>query len=151
MKMNSKLTLAFLLLILVVPQVGADKPPKDGPYVNYYESGKKRLSGHFKNGRPDGPMTNWYENGRKRSEARYKNGNLVSASVWKPDGQPCPITKIVAGSGILADYHENGQQQLEGHFNNGKPDGLWTQWDENGKKKQETHYKNGKEISRKEF
>ena len=48
MKTYSRLTLAFLLLIIVVPQVGADEPPKDGPYVEYYENGQK-VKGHFKN------------------------------------------------------------------------------------------------------
>ena len=44
----SKLLLAFLLLILIVPPVVADEPPKDGPYVEYYESGKKKSEAHYK-------------------------------------------------------------------------------------------------------
>ena len=83
----SKLLLAVLLAILVVPPVVADKPPENGPHVEYYE------------------------NGKKRSEAHYKNGKLVSVSVWKPDGKLCPITKIVDGSGILVDY-KNGKKNL---------------------------------------
>ena len=50
MKTYSRLTLAFLLLILVVPQVGADEPPENGPYVEYYDNGQKKLEGHYKNG-----------------------------------------------------------------------------------------------------
>ena len=37
MKTYSRLTLAFLLLILVVPPV-VGKPPENGPYVKYYEN-----------------------------------------------------------------------------------------------------------------
>ena len=43
----SKLTLAFLFLILILPPVVADEPPKDGPYVEYYENGKKKLEVHL--------------------------------------------------------------------------------------------------------
>ena len=76
---------------------------------------------------PDGLWTKWYENGQKKAERHYKNGKLVSASSWKPDGEPCPITKIVDGSGIFVYWHENGQKQTE------------------------TQYKDGKVVSRKEF
>ena len=43
-------------------------------------------------------------------------GKLVSASSWKPDGKPCPITKIVDGSGILTYWHENGKKEYECNF-----------------------------------
>ena len=151
MKTYSKLLLAFFLLILVVPQVGADEPPENGPVAQYYENGQKKV------------------------EATLKDGKLVSASSWGPDGKPCPITKVVDGSGILVLWHVNGQKQSEEHFKNGKLDGLlteWrengqklyeahykngvkeglaTQWDKNGKKSYEIHYKDGEEVSRKEF
>ena len=68
-----------------------------------------------------------YENGQKLSEAQYKNDKLVSASVWKPDGEPCPETKVVDGSGTVVSWYENGQKKVE------------------------IHYKDGREISRKEF
>ena len=78
MKTYSRLTLAFLLLILVVPQVGADEPPKDGPHVEYYENGKKKLEIHYKNGKLDGLWTWWDENGNKTLEVQLKDGAEVS-------------------------------------------------------------------------
>lgn len=45
----SKLALAFLLLVLAVPPVVADGPPKDGPYVEYYENGQKERDIQYKN------------------------------------------------------------------------------------------------------
>ena len=51
MKTYSRLILAFLLLILVVPQVGADEPPENGKHVEYYENGQKKDEAHWKNGR----------------------------------------------------------------------------------------------------
>ncbi len=54
MKTYSRLTLALLLLILVVPQVGAAEPPEDGPCVEYFENGRKYFEGHYKDGKLDG-------------------------------------------------------------------------------------------------
>jgi len=78
MKTYSRLLPTFLLLILVVPQVGADGPPKDGKHVEYYENGKKKKEIHYKNGKPDGLGTGWHENGQKWYETHYKNGKEVS-------------------------------------------------------------------------
>ena len=61
----SKLLLAFLLLILIGPPVVADGPPKDGPYVEYYDNGQKKSEAHYKNGRQEGVSNTWYENGQK--------------------------------------------------------------------------------------
>ena len=74
----SKLALAFLLLILIVPPVVGDEPPKDGPHVEYYENGQKQYERHFKNGKLDGLSTGWHENGQKELEILYKNGEEVS-------------------------------------------------------------------------
>jgi len=135
METYSKLLPALLLLILVVPQVVADEPPENGPYVEYYENGKKRSEAHYKNGKRDGLATQWHKNGQKELESHYKDGKkegletwwyengekaqeshfddgiIVSASTWKPDGQPCPETKVVDGSGIVVMYRENGQKR----------------------------------------
>ena len=78
LKTNSRLTLAFLLLVLVRPQVGADEPPENGPYVEWDENGQKQAEGHFKHGNKDGLWTKWDENGKKKSEILYKNGEEVS-------------------------------------------------------------------------
>ena len=87
MKTYSRLTLAFLLLILVVPQVGADDPPKDGKHVVYYKNGQKESEGHYKDGKLDGLLTDWYENGKKEGEGNYKNGKEDGlATQWDEDG-----------------------------------------------------------------
>ena len=148
--------------------VVADEPPENGPYVTYYENGKKKSEEHYKDGNLDGPVTEWYKNGQKEWEAQYKNdkpdglwtawhengkkklerhfrdGRLVSASAWKWNGDPCPITKVVDGSGKAASWHENGQKYWGGQYKNGERDGLFTKWYENGQKEWEHHYNNGK-------
>jgi len=162
----SKLLLAFLFLILVVQQVVGERP-ENGPYVEYYGNGQKELEGHYKNGKREGLWTTWWENGRKANESHYKNGELVgsrtswfetgkkwvevywkdgkllSASSWKPDGESCPITKMVNGSGIIVVWDENGQKEEEGHYKDGEKDGFWKWWHDNGQKSSEGHYTNG--------
>ena len=78
MKTYSRLTLIFLLLILVVPEVRAGEPPENGPYVVYYDNGQKKSERYYKNGKPDGLNTAWYENGQKELESHYKDGKRVS-------------------------------------------------------------------------
>ena len=68
MKTYSRLLLAFLLLILVAPQVVGDEPPEDGPHVEYWDNGQKEWEGHLKDGKPDGLTTHWWENGQKEDE-----------------------------------------------------------------------------------
>ncbi|MDE0939212.1 MAG: hypothetical protein OSA43_04575 [Pirellulales bacterium] len=92
----------------------------------------------------DGLHSGWYENGRQSSEEHWKNGGLVSITIWKPDGNPCPVTKVVDGSGIVVSYHENGQQKSEVHYKDGKLDGRWLRWRSNGSRLEEGDYKKGK-------
>ena len=78
---------------------------------------KKRLN--RKNGERDGLEIRWYKNGQKASERHHKEGKLISASVWKPDGEPCTETNIVDGSGVVVVYLENGEKKYEEHWKNG--------------------------------
>ena len=59
----SKLLLAFLFLILAIFAAGGCGPPENGPYVEHYDSGKKKLEGHFKDGKQVGTWTYWNEDG----------------------------------------------------------------------------------------
>ena len=124
---------------------------QEGLRQQWDENGQKKLEGNFKDGEQEGLWIEWYTNGQKEREFHFKNDNLVSASVWKPDGEPCPITKIVDGSGIVLISYENGQKFKETHYKDGKKDGLETWWDEDGNKNFEIEYKDGTIISRKEF
>ena len=78
MKTHSRLTLAFLFLILVVPQVEADSPPENGKHVIYYGNGQKEYEAHYKNGKLDGLSTRWGSNGQKWIEQHYKDGVEIS-------------------------------------------------------------------------
>ena len=116
-----------------------------------YENGQKKYERTFKDGKLDGPGTEWYENGQKAEEATFKDGKLVSASVWKPNGEKCPVTNVVNGTGISCEYQDNGQMEEEATYKDGKVDGLSTMWYENGQQEVESTWKDGKRISIKQW
>ena len=70
-------------------------------------------------------------NGQKRLEVTWKDGNLVTATVWKPNGEKCPDTNVVNGNGIMCWYHDNGQKRGEATFKDGKLISA-KQWDKDG-------------------
>ena len=70
--------------------------------------GQKKSSGNIRDGEMDGPWEEWYENGWKERVQNCDFGKLVSATVWKPDGEKCPVSNVVNGKGELIDYNEDG-------------------------------------------
>ncbi len=43
--------------------------------------------GNYKDGKQEGLETNWYSNERKKAERNFKNDILVTAVVWKINGE----------------------------------------------------------------
>lgn len=115
-----------------------------GPRYSWHQSGEKKGEQHYKHGEKDGVETNWYISGQIESQMLWSEGKLVNLSSWKPDGTPCPITKITDGSGIAVFYWENENKMHERHYKNGLPHGLFTLWTSDGNKSSEIPYKNGK-------
>ena len=74
----------------------------------WYDNGQKKEEGIFKNSLKDGPRTEWYENGQKKAEGNFKDGKVVSAVLWKPNGEKCPVTYVEDGAGVVVNYNENG-------------------------------------------
>ncbi len=98
----SKLLLVVLSAMFTVSHFACnsgDEPPKNGPYVEYYENGKKWSETHYKNGKRDGLETEWYKNGQKKSESHYKNGKL---------------------DGLSTGWDESGKKERETHWKDGK-------------------------------
>ena len=61
----------------------------------------------------DGISTTWYKNGQKKAEKNCKQTKLISAMVWKPNGEKCPETNVTDGTGCFIEYDENGQKMSE--------------------------------------
>ena len=98
MKTYTRLTLTFLLLILVVPQVGGQRP-ENGPYVEYHSNGAKKRQTDYKDGKKTF-VTEWHRNGQKEKEERYND-----------DGEQ---------DGVWTRWDENGNKKWERHYKNGK-------------------------------
>jgi len=78
---------------------------KDGLTTHWYENGQMSYEGKHKDGKVDGLATMWYKSGQMRLERHLKGGKLISAVVWKPNGEKCPHTNIVDGNGVVVYYN----------------------------------------------
>ena len=74
------------------------------------ENGQKQSEGTCSDGKKDGLWTEWYENGQKEEEGTYKDGKLMSAVKWKPNGEKCPVTNVVDGTGVEVYYNDDGTE-----------------------------------------
>ena len=123
------------------------KDERHGEWKTFREDESISEIRNYTLGKQDGLNTWWYENGKKKGEGKYKNGKQDGEwTYWSPDGKESSesIYKDGKQDGLLTTWYENGQKQLERHFKDGKQDGLQTQWYENGQKKLEGNFKDGK-------
>ena len=91
-----------------------------GPYIAWYENGQKKYEGNVKDGKKDGLTTVWYESGKKKREVNYKDDKSMSAKVWKPNGEKCPVTSLKDGNGFWVQYRENGTEQYRFTYKDGE-------------------------------
>jgi antitoxin component YwqK of YwqJK toxin-antitoxin module len=90
-----------------------------GNIFRWHENGLQMLHGYFKQGNAHGRSISWYENGQKEGEVVWDEGKLVNAIIWKPNGEQCPETNIVEGSGIAIRYNLDGTVGERSEFMNG--------------------------------
>jgi len=99
-------------------------PNQQKPYTGWkkwiHDNGRLVGLSQFKNGKLDGLRTWWYPNGRKKAERTYKDGKLWTAVRWKPNGEKCPVTNVVNGSGVVVQLHPKGPVHLSTTFKDGK-------------------------------
>ena len=101
-------------------------PNQQKPYTGWtkwiHDNGRLVGLSQFKNGKLDGLRTWWYPNGtgRKKAERTYKDGKLWTAVRWKPNGEKCPVTNLVNGSGVVVQFHPKGPVHLSTTFKDGK-------------------------------
>jgi len=127
-------------------------PPDNGTFTDYYDNGKIKVKGIYKNGKKNGLWEEWYENGQKKDSSTYRNDDLVGKRLlWHNNGQlllESYWSKKHDRIKIWTRYFENGQIESVGGFDeNGELHGKDLQFYESGKKKRETYYEHGKEIS----
>ena len=111
-----KATLFALFVALLM--VGCGESPK--LKTEYYDNGQKKWEGMFMDGVQDGLMTSWYESGQKRGEVNFFSGKVMSAKVWKPTGEKCPVSNVKDGNGVLLGYNEDGTEKFRQTFKEGQ-------------------------------
>ena len=110
---------AILFALLVgLLMVGCGESPK--LRTEYYDNGQKKWEGMFRDGVQDGLMTSWYESGQKRGELNFFSGKVMSAKVWKPTGEKCPVSNVKDGNGVLLGYTEDGTESYRHTFKDGE-------------------------------
>ena len=100
---------------------------KDGKHHGllsmWYENGQWRRKVNFVDGKKDGVWKHWYENGRQRDQLFYLGSYMVSAIVWKPDGEICSMTDVRAGNGMMVKYKDDGMEWLRISYKDGEKRG----------------------------
>ncbi len=77
---------------------------RDGLWTSWYDNGIKRVEANYKDGKQDGFVNAWYNNSLLKEKSSYSNGKIVSAFVWKPNGEKCPATNVKNGNGVKLWY-----------------------------------------------
>ena len=133
---------------------------RDGKWVWYDENGKIEAEGSYEDGYKIGKWAYYYEDGQLRSEEYYdneyialrkcvdydENGKIVKDLEYNLDETAGPYGG--PWNGKFADYHNNGQIQSEGNYENGERVGKWVVYDENGQIIAEGEYKKDGETGR---
>ena len=53
-----------------------EKPPKNGPYVKYYENGQIKIRANYRNGKRNGKFEERFNDGKYKIRANYRAGQL---------------------------------------------------------------------------
>lgn len=83
---------------------------KRGLWTGWHLNGQKKEEGQWVNGKAHGVFEDWYPVGGKKAEQVFEDGELISAVVWKPDGQKCAISHVLDGEGVLVEYDGSGNE-----------------------------------------
>ena len=81
---------------------------KDGPYLETYPGGQKRIEGEIKNGTRFGQWRAYYPDGTTQSEDYFEDGKK---------------------NGKTATFYKNGKVRYIGYFTWDKPSGMWEFFD----------------------
>ena len=108
-------------------------------------------------GKPTGGPPPSMDATTRNAEPSPATPNKPPAKIDEPPVQTVDFSKLVERDGLMYEgdsetpftggvvaKHENGQKQMEGTFEDGKPEGLATSWHENGQKRSEVTHKDGK-------
>jgi len=142
---------------------------KYGLHLSWYENGNFQSEGIFKNGLRDGLHKAWHENAKPKTESFWKNNklnrytlrsedgikiqesrwraNLMISTYWTEYGIIKRKQVIEIGKpSIEIGYHENGNKQFEGFYQDGKWVGNFIEFTVDGVPLKKTIFDDGKVI-----
>ena len=91
-----------------------------GRRTEWYFKGRKKMEGNWNEGKKDGLEKWWYGNGEQKSEKIFNDGKFMSAVVWKPNGEKCPVTNLVNGNGVWVWYFNDGSEKSRHNIKDGE-------------------------------
>ena len=114
--------------------------PKNGLFIEYYESGEKKSERILRNGKEEGLCIIWHENGQKFSEETYKNGKKDGKwTYWNREGLNLEQKNYnegrIEGEHII--WYSSGDKKLHITYKDGKTVGKWIEWYVGGQKRSE--------------
>ena len=117
-----------------------------GAFFSYFQSGKPKINGHYKNGKADSLWVYFYENGNKRLSGFFKNA--VQTGQWDyyyESGELKSSGTLERGekTGFWSNYFENGYEKSTGAYFKDKKEGIWNYFFEDGTLKAQAYYELG--------
>ena len=114
------------------------KPPKEGPYEEFYENGQLERKGTWTRAGRDGLFEQFFPNGQIKYRGMYINGSAEGTheDYMKEDS----LERVVLNykdnmyNGLYEQFYENGQLERRGNYFEDEEVGEWEYFDENGKK-----------------
>ncbi len=123
--------------------------PYNGPFIDYYYSGRKEGIGKLLKGKLDGPRFRYFQNGKIMTERIYKDGLARGPSKeYYEDGSLKSKGDYVDNKedGVWYGYFPNGQLRLYNVYHNGEVTDSAITYYSNGKTKEKVFIKKGKVI-----
>jgi len=131
-------------LAMVWPHMAVASDKRNGPAVEYYDTGEKRYEGTFREGQLIGQWTEYYRSGQIKATGAaagsrfgrnsftpsrtgpwvtyFENGNLDLEGTYRDDNLHGPAVQ----------YFDNGQKRYEVTFAEGQLTGRWTEYYRSG-------------------
>jgi antitoxin component YwqK of YwqJK toxin-antitoxin module len=115
----------------------------DGVSTYWWESGKKKLEMHYRNGLAHGRKTTWFSDGELWSEGSFVADKEHGVwTVWFPGGKRQHEFHMDHGAmhGVERRWHDNGELLMQGLWVRGKQTGFFSYWNLQGKLVRETEF-----------
>jgi hypothetical protein len=85
---------------------------KDGTHFEINEAGTVISKRNYLIGKLHGESSFWYNNRQKKLTSTFDHGLIIEAKGWLSNGDRCPYTKVIDGSGVIFNFGPGFLEQL---------------------------------------